>query len=204
VSSVLKKNIYLIGGGGHCVSCIDVIELSNEYSIQGIFDVSDKVGQKILGYPVIGTDQDLENYISAENYFLISLGQIKSSDLRRKIAKQIELLNGQFATVVSTRAYVSKHARISEGTIVMHDAVVNANAQIGKHCILNTKCLIEHDSGVHDFCHISTAAVINGDTHVESDSFIGSLAVIKHGVTVPARSVIQAGDFYAGIKKGKL
>ncbi len=40
-----KPNIILIGGGGHCKACIDVIEQENKYTIAGIIDVPEKVGQ---------------------------------------------------------------------------------------------------------------------------------------------------------------
>ena len=45
-----KKEIILIGGGGHCKSCIDVIESTNDFSIAGIIDSKDKIGDSILGY----------------------------------------------------------------------------------------------------------------------------------------------------------
>ena len=32
------KNLILIGAGGHCLSCIDVIELQNYYRIAGLVD----------------------------------------------------------------------------------------------------------------------------------------------------------------------
>ena len=39
------KKIILIGGGGHCKSCIDVIENGNQYKIVG---VNDKKKKKIF------------------------------------------------------------------------------------------------------------------------------------------------------------
>ena len=56
------QNLILIGGGGHCKSCIDVIEGVNDYKILGILDTADKVGQEVLGYKIIGTDSDIEKY----------------------------------------------------------------------------------------------------------------------------------------------
>ena len=70
------KNLYLIGGGGHCHSCIDVIEQENKYQIKGIFDLPNNIGKDILGYKVIGTDNDIESYIKKDNYFLVTIGQI--------------------------------------------------------------------------------------------------------------------------------
>ena len=53
------QKIILIGGGGHCKSCIDVIEAEGKYDIAGILDMPEFVGEKILGYSIIGTDDDL-------------------------------------------------------------------------------------------------------------------------------------------------
>jgi FlaA1/EpsC-like NDP-sugar epimerase len=58
-----EKPIILIGGGGHCISCIDVIEQGNEFNIIGIVDLPEKVGQKILGYEFIGIDEQIEDFV---------------------------------------------------------------------------------------------------------------------------------------------
>jgi len=33
----IKKNIVLVGGGGHCISLIDIIENVNEFNILGVY-----------------------------------------------------------------------------------------------------------------------------------------------------------------------
>jgi sugar O-acyltransferase (sialic acid O-acetyltransferase NeuD family) len=183
------KNLYLIGGGGHCKSCIDVIEQTGEFNIKGIFDIKEMIGDKVLGYEVIGTDDDIKSYQAEDNYFLITLGQIKTPNLRIKLFN----LDLQFATVISPRAYVSKHANVGAGSIIMHDALVNAGASIGKNCIVNSKALVEHDAVVGDHCHISTAAIINGNCVVGEKSFIGSNTTLKNGIKINANSVIPYG-----------
>jgi len=49
----MKEKIILIGGGGHCKSCIDVVEQQGKYQIAGIVDLPEKLHQKLLGYEVI-------------------------------------------------------------------------------------------------------------------------------------------------------
>ena len=73
-----KAGIILIGGGGHCKSCIDAIEQENRFTIAGIIDVPEKFGQNILGYPIIGCDDDLEDLSKKHDNFIITLGQIKT------------------------------------------------------------------------------------------------------------------------------
>lgn len=183
------KDLYLIGGGGHCKSCIDVIELEGKYQIKGIIDLEDKVGSKILGYEIIGTDRELEK-LKGSAEFLITLGQIKSPSIREKY-HQMDL---KFAKVISPRAHVSKHAIVEAGTIIMHDSLVNAGAKIGKNCIINTKALIEHDAIIEDLCHISTGAIVNGDCTVREKTFIGSNTVLKQGQEITSGSVIGYGE----------
>jgi sugar O-acyltransferase (sialic acid O-acetyltransferase NeuD family) len=190
------KDLYLIGGGGHCVSCIDVIESEGKYKIKGIFDRPERVGEKILGYSILGSDQDLKSYVNPKASFLITVGQIKSSEPRMRIFQNLVDLNAEFATIISPRAYVSKHASLGRGTIVLHDSLVNANVKVGENCILNSKSLIEHDSIIEDHTHISTAAVVNGGCRVEKGSFVGSNSVLKEGLVVKALSVLKAGEFH--------
>ncbi|MBC7428149.1 MAG: NeuD/PglB/VioB family sugar acetyltransferase [Bacteriovorax sp.] len=192
------KNIFLIGGGGHCHSCIDVIEQEQVYLIKGIFDVKENIGKTVMGYPIVGCDEDLKNFISPDHFFLITLGQIKSADLRVKIANELKVLNAMLATVVSPRAYVSKHASIGEGTIILHSALVNSNVKIGTHCIINSQALVEHDSIISNFCHVSTAAIVNGNCKIERESFVGSNCVLREGSIVTEKSVLRAGSFFNG------
>ncbi len=190
------KNIYLIGAGGHCHSCIDVIEQEKMFNIKGIFDLQSRVGAQVLGYPVIGCDQDIFKYMAHDSYFLITLGQIKSAEKRKILFSSLLSSGAQLATVVSPRAWVSPHAKIGNGTIVMHDALVNANSSIGSNCIVNTKSLVEHDAIVGDHCHISTASVVNGNCVLESEVFVGSNSVIEQSAVIPIKTILQAGIFH--------
>jgi sugar O-acyltransferase (sialic acid O-acetyltransferase NeuD family) len=188
----MKKDLILIGGGGHCKSCIDVIEAGNIYQIQGILDLSQNVGQDVLGYPIIGTDEDIAKLTRPNLFFFISLGQIRDASKRANIFKTLTTHKVNIPSIVSPLAYVSKHSTIGRGTIIMHFAVINAAAQIGSNCIINTKVLIEHDALIGDHCHISTGATVNGGVKVGSSSFIGSSVVVREYIDVPENSFIKA------------
>ncbi len=187
------QDILIIGGGGHCKSVIDVIESTGKYKIYGIIDIKEKVGQKVLGYEIIGTEEDLEKYRNDVELAFIAIGFINSVELRIKIYNKLKQLNFKLPVIISPLAYVSKHSFIEEGTVVMHYAVINAGAKIGKNCIINTKALIEHDAIIEDFCHISTGAIINGGVIVGKFSFIGSNATTKQYIKIIENSFIKAG-----------
>ncbi len=192
------QKLILLGGGGHCKSCIDVIEQEDKYNIVGILDNQELLGQKLLGYDFIGTDDDINKFANKGYTFLITVGQIETSTIRKKLFTLLSKNNAQLAIVISPRAYISKHANIGKGTIIMHDALVNASASIGQNCIINTKALIEHDVIIEDFCHISTSSVINGGTIVKKGTFFGSNAVSKEYITINQDDFIRAGSLYKG------
>ena len=185
--------ILLIGGGGHCRSCIDVIEAEGKYKIAGIVNQPGGNTDPFLGYEVLGDDGDLPELFKKYTIALITVGQIKSADLRVKLFQQLRSLGFELATIISPRAYVSKNASLGAGTIVMHDALVNTGAKIGNNCILNTKSLVEHNAIVEDHCHISTSSVVNGGTISRGKTFIGSNTITKEYITVGKNSVIGGG-----------
>ena len=131
-----KKNLILVGGGGHCKSCIDVIEAENKYKIIGIVDLKEKLHQKVLGYEIIASDKDLPRLVKEYKNFLITIGQIKSANKREEKFKKLKNLGAKFPVIVSPRAYISKFAKIKEGTIIMHNVLINSKVVIGKNCII--------------------------------------------------------------------
>ena len=187
------ENIVLVGGGGHCSSCIDVVEQEGKFQIAGIIDMPDKLGTSLLGYPIIGNDEDLPKLVESYQYFLITLGQIKSPQRRISLYEKLLRLSAQLPTIISPRAYISRHASVDTGTIVMHNALINAGATVGSNCIINSRALIEHDATIGDHCHISTGAIINGGTQVAEGTFFGSGSVSKDNIRIGSYSLIGGG-----------
>jgi sugar O-acyltransferase (sialic acid O-acetyltransferase NeuD family) len=189
----MKQEIILIGGGGHCKSCIDVIEMEERYHIAGIVDLPEKLHQRVLGYEIIATDDDLPELAGKYDCFLVTVGQIKSPEPRIALFEKLKGLGLEMPTIVSPLAHVSRHARVGAGSVVMHYACVNAGAVVGDNCIINTMALIEHDAVIGDHCHVSTAAVINGEAKIGRGTFFGSGAVCREGVNIGEGSIVGCG-----------
>jgi sugar O-acyltransferase (sialic acid O-acetyltransferase NeuD family) len=187
-----KEKIILLGGGGHCKAVIDVLELENKYEIVGIVDP--EIIDTILGYPVLGNDNDLPELITKYKNVVITVGQIKSSTIRSKLFDLVKNLGGHFPIIISPKSHVSTHASIQEGTVIMHNVVVNSGAEIGVNNIINTGSIIEHDSVVGDFSHISTKAVLNGGSKIGNHCFVGSGSIINENKIISSNCVIGSGS----------
>lgn len=187
-----KEKIILIGGGGHCKSVIDVIEQEGIFEIIGIIDSIKPLGEKVLGYEIIGSDDDIKSIFGSCKNAVIAIGHVRSNEARVKFFQILKEIGFNLPSIVSPLAYISKHSFIGEGSVIMHHALINANAKVGNNCIINTKALIEHDALIGDNCHISTGAIVNGGAIVEADTFYGSNSTSKEGVKV--EGFIKAGS----------
>ena len=71
------KKIILIGAGGHCVSCIDVIENQRKFKIVGLIDNNKK--NFLFNYRILGSDKELKKISKRQvsekelNYLKITL-----------------------------------------------------------------------------------------------------------------------------------
>lgn len=188
------KDIILIGGGGHCRSCIEVIEQRQDFNIIGILDSFDKIGLKVLGYPIVGIDDDISDFEDRDVSFLVTIGQIKTNNVRKNMYEKLMVRNLKLATIASPYAIISKFSSVGMGTILMHNVILNSNSSIGENCIINTKALIEHDCKIGNHTHISTGTLVNGGCNIGENVFIGSGSVIGHGVTIGDNIIIGAGS----------
>ena len=187
-----QKSLILLGGGGHCKSVIDVAE-SAGYNILGILDMPEEVGKSVFNYKVVGTDDNIPQYIDKAD-FVITVGFIKNPTVRIYLYNRVRKAGGKLATIVASTAYVSRYASLGEGTVVMHQAVVNAGVKIGNNVIINTFTNIEHDTVVGNQCHISTGTMVNGDCKIGKRVFIGSHSVLTNGIEVGDDIVVGAGS----------
>ena len=69
----------LLGAGGHARACIDVIEQAGGFAIAGLVGLPEEVGKSVLGYPVLGSDADLQALLAQYPYAVVAMGQSRVS-----------------------------------------------------------------------------------------------------------------------------
>lgn len=187
----MKKNLILIGDGGHSISCADVIEAEGNFKIVGLVSGINKKSKNKSKFKIIGTDADLEQLRKKFDYAFISLGHLRNNKTRLAILEKLKSLKFNLPLIKSPHSYVSKNSSIGEGSIIMHGCIINSGVNIGKNCIINSMSLLEHGVSIGDNCHISTGVKINGDVVVESNCFIGSNTVIKQNISIRKNTFIK-------------
>ncbi|SCX02844.1 sugar O-acyltransferase, sialic acid O-acetyltransferase NeuD family [Lachnospiraceae bacterium YSD2013] len=191
----MAEKIVLVGGGGHCKSVLNTIYKLGIYTDVVITDSALAPGSMILNAKVVGDDSTLPDLLKqGYSNAIITVGSIKSTDVRRKIYKELEQLGFGFPTIIDPSASVSEYAEIGEGVFVGSNASVNAEAQIGAFAIINTSAIIEHESSIGRFSHIAVGATVCGNVLVGDDVFVGAGATLIQGVTIGDCAIIGAGS----------
>lgn len=189
-----KTNILLVGGGGHCHSVIESIERTQSFNIVGISDIPARVGDSVLNYKVIVSDENIPDLNIDRLNIIITVGQIKSAELRIRLYDFIKGHNLTLPVIIDPDSIISKRSTIGEGTVVLRKSFINSGVVIGHNCIINTGAIIEHDSVIGNHVHISTGVIINGDCKIGDRCFIGSGTVISNGISVCPGTIIGAGS----------
>ena len=187
-----KKNIVLIGGGGHCKVVISILKKLDNFEIAGIVD-NYKAETLISGIKIIGTDDDLRDiYKSVVHNALITVGSIKDNTKRYRLFNMARKIGYKFPVIISPEAIINESVKTGEGTVIMPGSIINIDSSIGKNCIINTGAIIEHDCKIGNHCHIAPGAHISGAVNIGELSFIGIGATIIQGIKIGKNVTIGA------------
>ena len=190
----MKQKIILIGGGGHALSCIDIINQNKNFDLIGFFD-HDIKKKKILNYNnLFLTNPDINSFQTETNFLIMGIGFINNSKDRDKLINEFNEKNFDFVELRSKSSIISNFSEIGQSVQIFNNVIINTGSFIGDHSILNNSCLIEHNCYVGKNVHISTGAILNGDVHVGDNTFIGSGAIINNSIKIGKNCIIPSGS----------
>ncbi len=190
-----KKNIILIGAGGHSESCIDLLNEQSVFRLKEIIGKKKEIKKIFLRKYLVKYSDNSLNYLKKKfSFALIGVGQVNRKNPRIRIFNNLKKLKFNLPVICSKHAIISKHTKVGEGTVIMHGAIIGANVKIGKNCIINSNALIEHGCSIGDHSHISTSATVNSGVTIGEQCFVGSNSVIKQSLKIKKKSFIKMGS----------
>lgn len=188
----MNSPLILVGGGGHCIATLDVLE-SAGISIAGIIHGLDQPLEYICGYPPLGYDDKIPALRGKYNLALITVGQIKTPIIRKRLYTLLKKNNYDLATVISPCSTISQRTKVGEGTIIMHNVCINRNVTVGDNSIINTGAIVEHGCQIGNHCHISIGSILCGNVSIGDGAFIGAGSVCREGIHIGENAVIGCG-----------
>lgn len=188
-------NIVIIGSSGHAKVIIDIVQQEKKYNIVGLLDRFRDVGEKTLGYPVLGKEEDLPELMKthALNGAIVAIGD---NFVRSKVAERVQKIcpDLPFVSAIHPKASIAMEVSIGEGSVVMAGVSINPYSSVGRFCILNTNSSLDHDSILEDFASLAPGATTGGNCRIGQYSAISIGAVLIQGVRVGEHTVIGAAS----------
>ena len=189
----MTKKLFIFGGGGHCISCFDIISSEQSWVLSGIIERAGYQNASFKGIPIF-PEYKLRSLVDENHLFFLAIGKIGFCTLREQKFNLIKNAGIFLESIIANTSYVSSSSKIMEGVTIMHQCLVNANAVVGINTIINTQSLIEHESIIGNHCHISTGVKINGGVKIGDSTFVGSGSIIYEGVNIGKNVSISAGS----------
>ena len=190
------KPIIILGINGNCIDIAEAVEAmaqaGADVRVLGYLDDADAAqGRMVGGYPVLGRIAAAADFPHA--LFVNGIGSTRSFRAKRALIAATGLAEKRWATVVHPAAFVSRHAQIGHGTVLLAHACVGARARVGPHCMMLQRTLVSHDSVIGGYGVLASAACVSGGCVIEDNVYLGANSSIREGLSIGAGALIGMG-----------
>ncbi len=187
-------DIIVVGASGQAKVILDIVEREGAHHIVGVVSHDAVIGDRFLGYPVLGRDSDLVSLVieGKANGALMAIGD---NWVRGRLVESFRQAapDLRFATAIHPTAVIGRDVIVGEGTVIMAGAVINGPTRVGRHCAILARSSVDHDSVLGDFSSLAPGVSQGGGVTLGDYAAIGIGASVRHGIRVGAHTVVGAG-----------
>ncbi len=181
----MKEKLLLLGSGG-----FGRVVLEHAIKEYDCAFLDDRKIDSVDGVPVIGTLDELGKFFPEYRKLIVSIG---NNQLRQSLYKKAAAIGYSFPNIIVPSAYISPHAKLGEGCVILNNAVVQNGARVGSGTILNAGVELHHDCIIGNCCLIYSNSVVRFNARVGDRVKIGSTVSVSNSAVVPADSIIDDG-----------
>ncbi|MCX7549974.1 NeuD/PglB/VioB family sugar acetyltransferase [Xanthomarina sp. F2636L] len=171
----MKKDIFLIGVGNYTEVIIE-LALDCGYHIKGLYHYNhDRVGETVLGIPIIGCTEDL--YLKDINgmQFAVTMG---NNAMRNEIASKLRNLGAKTPNLIHPRAFISPSATLGQGCFIHLNAKISTNCTLGNDCVIDFNSLVAHHAVLGDACYMSSLAMVGSYCNLGERVLLGMNSLV--------------------------
>jgi sugar O-acyltransferase (sialic acid O-acetyltransferase NeuD family) len=182
------EKLLLVGAGGFGRVVLEHASILYDCAF---LDDGDEV--QVDGVPVIGKTNDIEQLFGKYKQLIVTIG---NNALREKLYGRAAAIGYSFPNIIVPSAYISPHAVLGTGCVILNNVIVQNNARMGNGCILNPGVELHHDSTIGNNVLIYTNSVVRSLTHVGDRVWIGSNVTISTSAVVPDDKMVPDGSMF--------
>jgi UDP-perosamine 4-acetyltransferase len=191
----MNDAILIIGGGGHAKQVIETLRLTYPHAPLAIIDRRTDDLRGVLGVPVIGTDDFLQNAATKGfRFFTMGFGGVGDNQPRAEAFARASRAGLAPLQVMHPSAVIAASATIGRGSQCLFGAVIEAEALLGDNVLVSSRAIVEHDCRVGDHVHVATGAIVTGAVEIGAFAHIGAGAVVRQGAKIGANALVGMGS----------
>ncbi|MET0109900.1 MAG: NeuD/PglB/VioB family sugar acetyltransferase [Candidatus Thiodiazotropha sp.] len=185
------KPLVIIGSGGHACCVKDVAQLAG-FSTIGFIDRTRSKGEKINQLPILGGDELLHD-ISFIGGHLFAVG-IGSPVARRRYGELLLKKQADCPAIVNPSSFVSPHAILGSGVLLMGMNAVNHGARLDDFVALDWQVTIGHGAHLGSAVFAGPGSRVAGDVICGEETYLGLGCQVIERVRIGRGSLIGAGS----------
>ena len=187
----MYKHLVIVGSGGHGQAVADLALSSGDFEKVSFVDDSFPKNTTALNLDIIGKNDSLFDRVSEFDACFVAIG---NNLIRRKLVEKIYDKGLPLISLFHPKSWVSEHANISIGVVVMAGAVVGTNAKLGIGTLVNAKSTIDHDCVLADFSHLGVGVHLAGGVQVGESSWLQAGCCAGYNATTDASTIYLPGS----------
>ena len=189
-----NNSLILYGGAGFAEIAIDILRVTHAYEICGIVDMKYPELESVMGVPVIGGDDQLQElYDKGYHKVLNCVGAYGGRYKEKSPYNKLKSFGFEFVNVIHAKAIIEPSVKLGEGILICAGAIIGAQVRIGCNCVINAGAIISHDCIISDNCHVASGAVLAGIVTVGENTLIGQNVTVYSRVKIGNNVVIENG-----------
>lgn len=194
--------LLIFGTSGISKEVETIVEEINRSSYEKQFDFlgfvsekADEVGNEILGYRVVCSDESFEKYIS--NYIQIGVViPFGTPSIKKRLVEKIKLhSNLVYPNIISPSAKIMDKARVKMGigNIICSGCILTTEISMGNFNLINLSASVGHNVFLGNYGVINPLSAISGNVVIQDEVLLGAGCAVKQGITVKRGSIVGMG-----------
>lgn len=194
----MMKKLVIIGLGETAELAYHYFTDDSEYEVVAFAADKEYVeSDSFLNLPVYDISE-LPNQFDVNNHHVfVAVSSTKLNRVRKDLYLRVKQMGYQFASYISSDAYVGYGAKIGENCFIMEHNVIQPFVTIGNDVVLWSGNHIGHRTIVHDHCFISSHVVISGFCEIGAHCFLGVNTSVADKVKIGEDCLIGIGCIIA-------
>lgn len=189
-----KDQIVIVGDGEFAEIAYEYFTYDSSYTVAA-FAVEKQYITKdsLFELPVIAFEEIDKLYSPKDYKIFTAITFTKFNRVRTRLYKEAKSKGYNFASYISSRAFVWRNAKIGENSFIFEDNTIQYNVEIGNNVVLWSGNHIGHRTKIKDNCFISSHVVVSGYCEVGKNSFLGVNSTFVNNISIGDNSFVASG-----------